>query len=80
MTEARAYGIVQFYLDGKKVGEPIDLYHDGVILTNPPVSLGSPMLSTGEHRLTVEMLGANPQAAKGYMFGLDEVILDGSPK
>ena len=27
LTKARDYAIVQFYLDGKRLGEPIDLYH-----------------------------------------------------
>jgi hypothetical protein len=76
MTKARDYGIVQCYLDGKKAGEPIDLYNDGVIPTDPPVSLGVHELSAGEHKLTVEIVGANEKAVKAYMFGLDRVIFD----
>ena len=29
LTKAPDYGIVQLYLDGQKLGDPIDLYHDG---------------------------------------------------
>jgi hypothetical protein len=76
MTKAIDYGIVQLYLDGKKAGEPIDLYNDGVILTDPPVSLGTHELTAGEHKLTVEIVGANEKAVKGYMFGLDYLIFE----
>ena len=76
LTKANDYGIVQFSLDGKKTGAPIDLYNPTVIPTQPPVPLGVHELSEGEHKLTVEIVGANPKAAKGYMFGLDEVIVE----
>ena len=32
-------------------------------------------LSAGQHRLTVEIVGANPQAQKSYMFGIDRIEL-----
>ena len=73
LTKARDYGIVQFYLDGKKVGEPIDLYNPEVIPTEP-IPLGTHDLTEGEHKLTVEIVGANPKAIKSYMFGLDYII------
>ncbi len=73
LTKARDYGIVQFYLDGTKLGEPIDLFHAEVIPTGP-VPLGKHVLKAGPHKLTVEIVGANPQAVKAYMFGLDRII------
>jgi len=76
MTKAIDYGIVQCYLDGKKAGEPIDLYNDGVIRTDPPVSLGVHELTEGEHKLAVEIVGANEKAVKAYMFGLDYLIFE----
>lgn len=74
MTKARDYGIVQLYLNGKKAGEPIDLYNPEVISTEPPVPLGEHDLIEGEQRLTVQIVGANPKAIKAHMFGLDYVI------
>ncbi len=71
LTKAIDYGIVQLYLDGKKLGEPIDLFHNGVIRTNPPVPLGTHELAEGKHKLTVEIVGANEKAVKRYMFGID---------
>ncbi len=74
MTKARDYGIVQIYLNGRKAGEPIDLYNPQVIATEPPVPLGVHDLIEGEQKLTIQILGANPQAVKSHMFGLDYLI------
>ena len=74
LTRAVDYGIVQFALDGEKLGAPIDLFHDGVI-PGGELDLGMRHLSAGDHTLTVEITGANPQAMKGFLFGLDYVKL-----
>jgi hypothetical protein len=74
LTKAEDYGIVQLWLDGEKLGEPIDLYHGWVIATDD-LDLGTRDLSAGEHKLTVEITGANPKAKKSHMFGLDYVKL-----
>ena len=74
LTKARDYGIVQLSVDGQKAGDPIDLYNPEVIPTDP-IPLGTFDLSEGDHKLTVEIVGANEKAIKSYMFGLDEVIL-----
>ncbi len=68
-SRARDYGIIQLSLDGEKLGEPLDLYDPGVVVR--PTRLGIRSLTAGEHRLTVELVGANPRALKQYMFGLD---------
>jgi putative heme-binding domain-containing protein len=73
MTKAVDYGIVKLALDDVPLGE-FDLYNDGVITTGV-VSLGTRDLKAGKHRLTVEIAGANPQAVKAYMFGLDYLYL-----
>ena len=79
LTKAVDYGIVQLYLDGKKLGGPIDLFNNGVIRTNPPIQLGVHELTEGEHKLTVEIVGANEKAVKAYMFGIDELKLEKLP-
>lgn len=79
LTKAVDYGIVQLYLDGKKLGGPIDLFNNGVIRTDPPVPLGVHELTEGQHKLTVEIVGANEKAVKAYMFGIDELKLDKLP-
>jgi len=74
LTKAKDYGIVQFHLDGKKIGEPIDLYNLEVVPTEP-ISLGVHSFGEGPHKLTVEMVGANPRAAKVYYFGISRMNL-----
>ena len=75
LTKAKDYGIVQLSLDGKELGEPIDLFNPEVIPTEP-IPLGTEELAAGDHTLTVEIVGANEKAIKSYMFGLDQFILD----
>jgi hypothetical protein len=75
LTKAPDYAIVQFHLDGQKIGEPIDLYNsDGVVVTQ--VSLGVHEFTAGDHTLTVEIVGANEKAIKSHMFGLDIVTCE----
>ncbi len=74
LTKARDYGIVQLYLDGKTVGEPVDLYDPEVVPTGR-IALGTHTLSAGDHTLAVEIVGANEKAIKQYMFGLDQIEL-----
>lgn len=73
-TKAADYAVVQLHLDGEKLGEPIDLFHRGVIRSEP-IALGVRDLSEGEHRLTIEIVGANPEALKRHFVGLDDVRL-----
>jgi hypothetical protein len=75
LTKAIDYGIVQLSLDGKKLGDPIDLFNDGVIATGA-LDMGTHDLSQGRHVLKVEIVGANEKAVKSYMFGLDYVKLE----
>ena len=73
LTKAPDYGIVQFYLDDKKILEPIDLYYaDGVDVTKE-IDLGKFSLDAGRHVLTLEIVGSNPKAIKRYMAGIDYV-------
>jgi len=75
LTKAVDYGIVQLSFDGRKLGPPIDLYNNGVTATGP-LAMGTHDLTAGEHKLTVEITGANAAAVKAYMFGLDYVKLE----
>jgi hypothetical protein len=50
------------------------MFNNGVV-NSPPISLGEFNLQPGKHRLTVEIVGANDKAVKGYMFGLDYLYL-----
>ena len=75
LTKAPDYGIVQLYLDGEKIGGPIDLYNSSVMPSGLLV-MGAYKLNAGDHKLSVEITGANDSAVKGYMFALDYVKLE----
>jgi len=74
-TKAIDYGIVQLWLDGRKLGEAMDFFNDGVIPTDE-MDLGVVELTKGEHQLTAEIVGTNEKAVRKYMFGLDYVRLE----
>ena len=57
LTKARDYAIVQLDLDGKKAGEPIDLYNPHGDAQRADLRWG-PRAYQAEHKLTVEIVGA----------------------
>ncbi|MCC6509815.1 MAG: VCBS repeat-containing protein [Pirellulaceae bacterium] len=75
LTKARDYGIVQLWLNDKKLGQPIDLYNAPEVITTGLINLGQQELSAGNHRLTFEIAGANAAAKQAYMVGVDAVQL-----
>jgi hypothetical protein len=77
--KARDYGIVQLGINGKKAGQPVDLF-DPNVAVSPEISLGIFELKAGENKLSAVLLGANDKAEKKYMFGLDYLILKPAPK
>lgn len=70
LTCAVDYGVVQLFLDDKKLGDPIDLYATQVITTGvlkfPGISVDGK-----KHQLKIQIAGANPKAVKAYMVALD---------
>jgi len=75
LTKAIDYGIIQLYLDGKKLGKPVDLFNNGVVATGV-LDMGIHQLDKGEHKLRFEIVGANEKAVKNYMLGLDYIKLE----
>ncbi|MCU0961125.1 MAG: DUF2961 domain-containing protein [Pirellulaceae bacterium] len=73
-TKAVDYGIMQLSVNDAPLGEPIDFFNPSVVPTGE-VTLGEVTLEAGEHRLRIEVIGANAQAVKAYMFGLDYLRL-----
>lgn len=70
LTKAPDYGIVQLFLDDHKLGDPVDLY-DPHVVPSGAIKLGHHELSAGDHKLGVQITGANEKAVKSYLFGLD---------
>jgi len=75
LTKAIDYAIIQLYLDGTKLGSPIDCWNDGVIATGP-INLGTHDLKAGKHTFAVVITGANPKMKPGHMAGVDYVKLE----
>ena len=73
-TKANDYGIIQCSMDGQKLRWPIDLYNPSV-RPHGPFDMGILDLDAVDHTLTLELTGANPNAIKRYMAGLDYVLL-----
>ncbi|MEX2185986.1 MAG: VCBS repeat-containing protein, partial [Pirellulales bacterium] len=75
LTMAGDYGVVQLFLDGEKLCEPLDLYNYPDVVTSGVLDLGTREVAAGKHLLSVEIAGANPAAQQAYMFGLDYLLL-----
>jgi hypothetical protein len=75
LTKAHDYGIVRLSLGGQTLGPDVDLYNSPDVITTGVLTSDPLELKAGNHRLTVEIVGAHPQAQPGYMFGLDYVRL-----
>jgi hypothetical protein len=74
LTKAKDYGIVQFYFDNKKIGQPVDLYNPEVIPTGI-LELGVIDLKAGRYPVAVEITGKNDAAVPSYMVGIDRLRL-----
>ncbi len=72
------YGVVQLSVNDQPAGQPIDFFNDGVLVTEE-MDLGTFDLTTGENRISAEVIGANDRAIKQYMFGLDYLRLEAAP-
>jgi hypothetical protein len=77
LTMANDYATVQFGLDDKPLGGPLDLYHSPDVITSGVQKLGTVELKEGSHFLTIKIVGANPAAVPKYMVGGDFVRVVG---
>lgn len=74
-TIAPDYAIVQLMLDGKPLGEPIDLYDSAKVSTTGVLEHQAGTLSAGAHKLGIRITGTNPAAKPSKYVGLDFVKL-----
>ncbi len=79
MTRARDYGIFQLYLDGEKLGKPVDLFSPSLEAA-APVTFPSRQLAKGKHKLRAEAIGSSsdvklPHRVGIHLFGLDYIAL-----
>jgi hypothetical protein len=75
LTKSWDYGIVQLYINGKKVGPPIDLWSPAIESTGP-LLLGKVVLKGANDIVLVEVTGKNKAASQPfYQFGIDGFVL-----
>ena len=73
MTTAKDYGVHQFSIAGKNVGEKIDLYTEEVRPTSL-MELGVVDLKKGDNELVLKVVGKNEKSS-GYLAGIDYIVL-----
>lgn len=78
-TMAGDYANIRLELDGKALGEPVDLFNFPDVITSGELNLGNRILDAGTHKLAVIIAGANPSAAPAHMVGLDYIRLQAIP-
>ncbi|MCL3779566.1 DUF2961 domain-containing protein [Prolixibacteraceae bacterium JC049] len=72
LTKAVDYAIVDIKVDGRDAVINYDAYYANGV-TNEKISLGKYSLGKGQHTLNVVIKGANKNALKKYMFGIDYI-------
>lgn len=73
LTKATDYGVVQIWIDEKKLGPPIDLY-DPMVRPNPGVLLGEVELKNSSVKLRVQVVGKNQTSGPPfYQFGIQGI-------
>lgn len=68
------YGVIQLLINDQPAGEPIDLYND-IVTASREIPLGEFNLPVGPNRLTIKIVGTNPDASHKYMTGCDYLRL-----
>lgn len=71
----RQSAVVQCALDGREVGDRLDLFNADWTVMSGEISLGRHHLKAGQHRLTITIAGANEKAAKPLAVGVDYIAL-----
>lgn len=75
-SRAPDYGVARFLLDGKPLGDKQADFFGWKVTATPLLTLGEAELTSGEHAFTIEITGANPEAVKAFMIGLDYLWLE----
>jgi hypothetical protein len=75
LTRARDYGIVKLAIDDVVLDAGVDLYNGPAVITTGVLTYPKVALKKGDHRLNLEIMGANPEAVKGYMVAIDYLRL-----
>jgi hypothetical protein len=71
-THANDYSKIQLIVNGKAVGEPVDLYADRVIVVDHEVGIAE--LKKGENELVLKVAGKNERSSN-YLCGINYLVL-----
>lgn len=74
-TRAPDYAVVRLAVDGKDIGDPIDLYDFAKVTTTGVLEAALGQLEAGPHQVAIRITGVNPNAAPSRFVGLDYVRL-----
>ncbi|MFN0127205.1 MAG: PVC-type heme-binding CxxCH protein [Verrucomicrobiales bacterium] len=75
-SRAPDYGVAKFHLNGRPLGDKQVDFFGWKVTATPLLTLGEAELTAGEHPFTIEITGANPEAVKAFMVGLDYLWLE----
>ena len=75
LTRARDYGVAKISIDDKVLDPGLDMFNNPEVITTGVLSFGMNELAAGNHRITFEIVGANPEAVKAYMLAVDYIRL-----
>lgn len=75
-SRAPDYGVAKFHLNGRPLGDKQVDFFGWKVTATPLLTLGEADLTAGEHQFTIEITGANPEAVKAFMVGLDYLWLE----
>ena len=77
LTKSYDYGIVQFFLNGKKLGSALDLMSQTEVQATGPLVLGTGYFKKEGNVLRVMVLGNNPQnQPPHFYFGIDGIVVE----
>jgi hypothetical protein len=72
LTKAADYGIIEFHVNGAKLGKPVDCFHADSVVSTGAIELGEAKLKKGVNKLRVEAHGTAPKSRPPhYSWGLD---------
>ncbi len=76
---ANDYGIIRTFVNDEPAGDEIDLFNP-IVDVSDEIELGTFELTEEGNTLTIELVGANENALKRYMCGLDYVRVEPAPE
>jgi hypothetical protein len=77
LTRSTDYGQIQLYVDGKPLGEVIDLWSESGVVPTGKQIIGAFQSSKTVSTLKLEVVGKNPRnSSPHYFFGIDGILLE----